>query len=316
MFTLKFRNQDEMPALGLGTWKSNPGEVYDAVKAAIKTGYRHIDCAAIYGNEKEIGQAISECISEGVVSRSELWITSKLWNNAHAKDDVIPALKQTLAHLQLTYLDLYLIHWPVNIRKDVVFPQAATDMVSLEDIPISETWAAMEDAVENGLAKHIGVSNFGIKQLKNLLSFALIKPEMNQVESHPYFQQDALLAFCRENNIHFTAYSPLGSFDRPDGIKAADEPKLLDDSTIVRIAKSHYASPAQVLINWALQRGISVIPKSVNEGRIAQNFGSRSLALNDENISEISQLDKDYRYITGGFWVFEGGPYSMESIWA
>lgn len=316
MLTLKFRNQNEMPALGLGTWKSQPGEVYDAVKTAIKTGYRHIDCAAIYGNEKEIGQAITECISDGVVSRNDLWITSKLWNSEHAKDDVLPALEKTLSDLQLTYLDLYLIHWPVNIQKGVVFPQSAGDMVSLDDIPISETWAAMEEAIDHGLAKHIGVSNFGIKQLENLLTFALIKPEINQVESHPYFQQNELLAFCRSNNIHLTAYSPLGSFDRPDGIKASDEPKLLDDPIIAEIASIHHVSPAQILISWALHRGISVIPKSVNSSRISQNLAAASIRLSAEDIERINQMDKEYRYITGGFWVFEGGPYSMESVWA
>ena len=135
-----FKNKDSMPALGLGTWKSAPGDVYKAVKIAIKTGYRHIDCAPVYGNEKEVGKAISECIAEGMVKRTDLWITSKLWNNQHARTDVVPALKQTLSDLNTTYLDLFLIHWPIALKKDIMFPQSGKDMILLKEIPLTETW--------------------------------------------------------------------------------------------------------------------------------------------------------------------------------
>ncbi len=316
MRTLKFKNKDEMPALGLGTWKSEPGEVYNAVKIAIKEGYRHIDCAPIYGNEKEIGQALAECIAEGIVSRADLWITSKLWNTAHTKADVIPALKQTLSDLQIDYMDLYLIHWPVSLKKGVFIPQSAEDLVSLDEIPISETWEAMEEAMEMGLVKHIGVSNFGKKNLESLISASKIKPEMNQVESHPYLQQEDLFSFCKANEIHFTAYSPLGSSDRPDVLKAQNEPNLLDDAVIGEIAKSKNSTPAQVLISWALHRGSSVIPKSVNSDRISQNFQAEQLNLTDDEMKSITRLDKDFRYITGQFWVFDGGPYTLEDVWA
>lgn len=316
MRTLKFKNNDEMPAFGLGTWKSEPGEVYNAVKIAIKNGYRHIDCAPIYGNEKEIGQALSECIAEGIVTRTDMWITSKLWNTAHSKDDVIPALKQTLNDLQTEYLDLFLIHWPVSLKKGVFFPQSAQDLVSLDEIPISETWEALEDAVAAGLVKHIGVSNFGKKNLESLISNSKIKPEMNQVESHPYLQQEGLFSFCRSNEIHFTAYAPLGSSDRPDVLKAKNEPKLLDDTVIGEIAKSKNSTPGQILISWALNRGTSVIPKSVNPGRIAQNIQAEQLNLSDNEMKSITNLEKDFRYVTGQFWVFDGGPYTLEDVWA
>ncbi|AUP79053.1 aldo/keto reductase [Flavivirga eckloniae] len=316
MRTLKFNNNDEMPAFGLGTWKSEPGEVYNAVKTAIKEGYRHIDCAAIYGNEKEIGEALSECISEGIVARKDLWITSKLWCNAHAKEDVIPTLKQTLHDLQLDYLDLYLIHWPVALKKEILFVGAKEDLISLDDLPNAVTWEAMEDALELGLTKHIGVSNFGKKALQDLISNSKIIPEMNQVESHPYFQQEDLLSFCRDNNIHFTAYAPLGSSDRAEKFKAENEPKLLEDVVIAGIAKSKNATPGQILISWALHRGTSVIPKSVNPGRIVQNLEAEAIHLSDSDMKRITDLDRNYRLLTGAHWVFEGGAYTLESIWA
>jgi len=314
MRTLKFRNNDEMPALGLGTWNSAPGEVYKAVKTAIQLGYRHIDCALAYGNQQEIGQALSDSISEGIVSRKDMWITSKLWNNRHAKADVVPALKSTLEDLQIDYIDLYLIHWPVSIKRDVLYPSTVDHMVSLTELPIADTWSAMEDAVALGLAKHIGVSNFGVKRLTEMMSYCKIVPEMNQVESHPYLQQKELLEFCHANDIHFTAYCPLGSSNRPERLKTENEPRLLDDPIINEIARSKNASAAQVLISWAIHRETSVIPKSTNEGRILQNLNAKDIDLSEGEMNRISTLDKHHRYISGETWAHEGGPYTVEEI--
>ena len=315
MRTLQFSNNDKMPAFGLGTWKSEPGEVYNAVKTAIKNGYRHIDCAPIYGNEKEIGQALTECFEESLVSREELWITSKLWNTQHLKADVIPALEQTLSDLQLDYLDLYLIHWPVALKQGVGFPQSAEDFLTPDEAPIPETWKAMEEALEKGLTRHIGVSNFGIKRLKSLLNEAVHAPEMNQVESHPYLQQQELLDFCQAQGIHLTAYSPLGSPDRPEALKAADEPSLLQNPVVQEVAAQKGCSTGQLLISWALHRDISVIPKSVNPKRITENFEAQSIELDTSDIEKINSLEKGFRYVTGTFWTFEGGPYTMDNIW-
>src|SRR5580765_2024340 len=208
MKTLNFPNGDRMPIVGLGTWKSAPGEVYAAVREAIRIGYRHFDCARVYGNEAEIGNALRDAIGAGQVKREDLWITSKLWNNAHGRENVAGALAQSLQDLKLAYLDLYLIHWPIPLRPGSTFPTTATDFMPPAEVPIESTWSGMEAAVSAGKARHIGVSNFSVKKLRSLSERCKIRPEVDQVEMHPLLQQPQLVKYCASQGIHMTAWAP------------------------------------------------------------------------------------------------------------
>lgn len=222
---------------------------------------------------------------------------------------MIPALKESLRDLKLEYLDLYLIHWPVAFKPESLSPKNDGEYLSLEEAPIIETWNMFLEAKKQGLVKHIGVSNFSIPKLKDLISKTKEIPELNQVELHPYLQQNELIEFCKSHNIHLTGYSPLGSGDRPEVLKASNEPSLLENPVIKEIAEKHEASPGQVLIKWHLDRGNAVIPKSTNSGRIQENFKSTQVNLDEEDLKKISSLDKKFRYITGEFFVTPGNPY-------
>lgn len=311
MNRLTFSDGDQIPQLGLGTWLSAKGEVYDAIRTAISIGYRHFDCAAIYANEKEIGQAFGDAIHAGDIQREELWITSKLWNSSHGKERVRPAFEKSVADLQLDYLDLYLIHWPVAMQPGVSMASSDSDYRSLEEVPLQQTWEGMVALKESGDAKHIGVSNFSAKKVGQIIQTG-VGPEMNQVEMHPYLRQQELVDFCQGNGVHLTAYSPLG---RPNATNEADVLPLINHPEVTTIAADHSCEPAQVLIAWALQRGTIVIPKSVSPKRLQTNFDSQKVHLSPEQMGKINALDQHFRFVDGTFWTDNNAIYSLETLW-
>lgn len=312
--TLNTDNQ--IPLIGLGTWKAAPGEVYTAIRWALKLGYNHFDCAPIYGNQKEIGQAFHDAMEEDNLRRQDIFITSKLWNDSHQAKDVLPALHKTLEELQVEYLDLWLMHWPVAQKPGTAIPSGSDDMLSLKDVPLEETWAEMEKAYNQGLVKAIGTSNFGSEKLQLILDKGQISPAVNQVECHPYLQQNELLDFCNKNMIALTAYSPLGSGSRSKDGNAESNNKsaLLEDAVILNIAHKLNVSAAQVILAWQMQRGVIVIPKSANETRLQENLNSLNLILDNQDMEQIARLDKGYQVIDGKAFAY--GDYTPEEIFA
>ena len=302
--TVLLNNGLKMPLVGLGTWKSKPGEVKASVYEAIRIGYRHIDAAWCYKNQDEVGEGIQQAITEGIVKREDLWVTSKLWNHCHAKQDVEPHLKDTLEQLKLDYLDLYLIHWPISsVESEVLTP------------PYEETWVAMEEMVAKGLARTIGVSNMTTKKLLAMKSYAKIWPAVNQVEMHPMLRQDELITTCTTLGTHITAYSPLGSPDSAPFIKHTGA-ELLTHPVVLKLASETGKSTGQVLIRWALQHGSSVIPKSVTPSRIKENFEVYDWELSESQFAELSALEPQVRMIAGNSFLLPGGPYrTTEDLW-
>ncbi len=305
---VKLNTGANMPIIGLGTWKSKSGELYQAIRWALKLGYTHFDCASIYGNQEEIGQAFSDAFNEDNLKREDVFITSKLWNDSHNPQDVLPALKQTLKDLKLDYLDLWLMHWPIAQKKGTATPQNDEDLISLQELPLATTYQEMEKMQQDGLVKAIGVSNFGKKNLQNLIDKCNIIPAVNQIELHPYLQQTDLVEFCKQNMIVVTAYSPLGSG------KHLDEPNLLEDTTIKEIAQKLNVSTAQVALSWIFSQNIVAIPKSVHEKRLRENIASLNVVLDNDDIKKLSSLDKNYRYINADIFTYKD--YTVESIFA
>ncbi|GFS73701.1 aldo-keto reductase family 1 member B1 [Nephila pilipes] len=293
--SVKLSNGKEMPVIGLGTWKSKPGQVFEAVKTAIDIGYRHVDCALAYQNETEVGQAIKAKIDDKTIKREDIFVTSKLWNTFHRREKVLECCQLSLKALGLDYLDLYLIHWPIAYKEgDELFPKNEKGEMLTSDLDFKETWKGMEELYEKGLVKSIGLSNFNSQQINTILSISKIKPVVLQVECHPYLNQNKLIEFCKKHDIAVTAYSPLGSPDRP-WVKP-DEPSVMADPRIKKLADKYNKSPAQILLRFNVQRNVIVIPKSVTEDRIRNNFEIFDFELTSEEMDQISNFQEVYRY--------------------
>lgn len=288
-FTLA--NGYKMPVFGLGTYLSQPGEVEKAVMEAISLGYRHIDTAFFYQNEKEIGSAIKAKIADGTVKREDLFITTKLWNNRHKEESVVPMCKKSLENLGLTYVDLYLIHWPFAfVEGDVLIPQDEKGTYLTTDTDYLETWRGMEECVRQGLARSIGVSNFNSEQIARVLEAAKIIPVNNQVEVSVNLNQKRLVEFCNKRNITITGYSPLGRPGNRGGI-----PNSLDHSTILEIAKKYNKTPAQIALRYVLQQGVAIIPKTVTLSRLKENMEIFDFELTPDEMTAIEKIGTGVR---------------------
>ena len=305
-----------MPVFGLGTWKSPKGEVSKAVTEALRVGYTHVDAAWIYQNEQEVGEGIREAMKAGAIARDSLFVTSKLWNSFHQPEAVEKGCKESLSALGLDYLDLYLMHWPIAFKPEKSQHNSAEDFYSLDELPLSKTFEAMVELREKGLVKSVGVSNFSISKIEKVIAETGIVPAINQVEMHPYNPQNELLNYCHEKGIHVTAYSPLGSSDRPTSMKAKDEPPLLENEDVKAIAAKEALSPAQLLIAWALDRGTIAIPKSTNAKRIAENLAAVEHSLSSEARTALDNIDIQYRYVSVSDWYIPGVTYEGADFWS
>jgi hypothetical protein len=310
-------NGDSMPCIGLGTFGSDrysADEVAEAVYQAVLAGYRHIDCASVYGNEREIGVALRRIFAEGI-RREELWITSKVWNNRHGDADV--SARESLRDLGLDYLDLYLIHWPFpnHHEKGVDVGSRDPHAVPFRHESYMATWRQLESLVQQGSVRHIGTSNMTIPKLKGLLAEAQVRPAANEMELHPHFQQPELFDYVVQEGIIPIGYSPFGSPSRPERDRTPEDTADLEDPVLLDIAERHSLTPAAVSIKWAVQRGQVPIPFSVKPHQFLDSLAAVTIApLSDAEMTAIATIDRKCRLIKGQVFLWPSAQ-GWEDLW-
>jgi len=297
---------DNLPAVGFGLWKIDKPDTAGLVHAAIEAGYRHLDSAADYGNEKEAGEGIKSALAAGLCQREELWVTSKLWNTYHRPEHVRAACEKTLSDLGLDYLDLYLIHFPIALKFvdfDVRYPpewffdpDAEAPRMEIDPVPLHQTWAAMEDLKESGLVKHIGVCNYNSALLHDLMAYAKQKPEVLQVEAHPYLTQERLIKLAQDYGMTVTAFSPLGALSYVSLDMATENEAVLETDAVKTAAARLGKTPAQVVLRWGVQRGTAIIPKTARKERLKENLALFDFELSAEEMQAISALNSNRRF--------------------
>ena len=297
---------ESIPSIGFGLWKIANENCANVVYEAVKLGYRHFDSASDYGNEKEVGMGLKRAMEDGLCTREELWITSKLWNTFHHPDHVPAALQRSLEDLQLDYLDLYLIHFPIALEfvpfeeryppEWFFAPEEINPQMKLARVPLADTWKAMENLKIKEIVKNIGVCNYSTGLLHDLMNYCQTPPDLLQIESHPYLCQENLIRLAKQYGLKVTAFSPLGSLSYVELEMAEQNESILDQEIVRVISKRLGCSPAQTVLRWGIQRGNSVVAKSVNANRMAENLASSLIELTDEDMMAITNLDRGRRF--------------------
>ena len=305
----------EMPAIGLGLWKISKEDTAAMVCSAIAEGYRHLDSAADYGNEAEVGKGLQAALSQGLVSRDKLWVTSKLWNTYHRPEHVRAACERTLKDLRLSELDMYLVHFPIALQyvdfdtryppEWIADPAAANPVMVSDPVPLFETWGAMEELVRAGLVKEIGVCNYNTGLLHDLMAYSQIKPAMLQIESHPYLTQERLLRTAAQYALAVTAFSPLGALSYLELDMADAGESVLEQAAVSEAAARVGRTPAQVVLRWGIQRGTAVIPKTSRVERLRENQQLFDFELNESEMAAISALNRNRRFNDPGHFCEE-----------